>query len=348
MPPLSAETVVARLAQGGPVPAILVLGHDAYLREMCRAGVIDATVDAAARDWGVARFSAGEDDLPRILDQARTVPMLAPRQVVIVTDLEAVEQQAESRRDAAIDELTAYLADPAPFTVLLLEAAALDQRMKLAKLLADKALVVAAELPQEPGLRLQMAAQLAVQMAREKSSDIDRDAAEQLAELCNSDLALIRSEIEKLALYVGPGQPVRRDDVAALVVSERRYSVWELADMLASQQRANAFKFLDNLLREGEQPAGLIGAMVWMFRKLLEAQEMAPNVSPGAAAGRLGMRVQAAQAALRHARKIPRRRLVDGLRALYEADSAVKSGTKNQRAVMEFLMARLVPAPPKS
>jgi hypothetical protein len=45
--------------------------------------------------------------------------------------------------------------------------------------------------------------------------------------------------------------------------------------------------------------------------------------------------------AMRHARKIPRQRLVDGLRALYDADSTLKAGSMHDRAVMEFVVAQL-------
>ena len=78
-----------------------------------------------------------------------------------------------------------------------------------------------------------------------------------------------------------------------------------------------------------------------MFRKLLEAQDLGANISQWQAAGRLGMRPATADLALKNARKIPRRQLVTGLRALYDADSQLKSASKNDRAVMEFLVAQL-------
>ena len=132
-----------------------------------------------------------------------------------------------------------------------------------------------------------MAASLAVQMARERKASMDKDTAEVLADLCNADLAAIRTEIEKLATYVGSGQPIRRADVDALVVSEKKYSVWELADMLATRPARQALAFLDNLLREGEAPPALVGAMAWMYRKLLEAKELGPHASGYQAAARL-------------------------------------------------------------
>ena len=86
MPPISPETLVARLAKGQVVPAVLLLGTDAYLREACRSQIVEISVEPATRDWGVSRFSA-EDEIIQALGQARTVPMLAPRQVVIVSGL---------------------------------------------------------------------------------------------------------------------------------------------------------------------------------------------------------------------------------------------------------------------
>ena len=341
MAAISPQTLVDRLAKGKPVPAILLLGADSYLRTATRQQIIEVTIDPTTKDWALARFSAEEDGLLRALGQAQTVPMLAPRQVIVCSELEAIEHWGEKDRDAAISALGEYLEDPAPFTVLVLEASVLDQRMKLAKLLTENAMVVSAELPQDPGERLRMAAALAVQMARESKGSIEADAADELADLCNGALGAIRSEIEKLATYAGPGQPIRRADVMELVISEKKYSVWELAEMLAARQRGRALAFLDHLLREGEQPPALVGAMAWMFRKLLEAQELGQQISPWQAAGKLGMRPAMAELAIRQARKIPRRQLVEGLRALYEADSRLKSASNNDRAVMEFLVARL-------
>jgi DNA polymerase-3 subunit delta len=267
--------------------------------------------------------------------------MLARRQVVIVTELESVEQMPERERDAEIQNLGDYFKDPAPFTVLILEANQLDQRMKFARMLSEQALVLAAELPEDPRERSRLAATLASQMARDRNSAIEDDAADALADLCNGDLGAIQSEIDKLATYAGAGKAIRRVDVEALVVAEKKSTVWELADVLAARQRERAFRFLANVWQQGESAPALIGAMAWMCRKLIEAQQLSPQ-----AAYRLKMR--GAEAAIRNSRKIPRRQLVEGLRALYDADSSVKGGSPDDRAVMEFMLVRLLGSPGKA
>jgi hypothetical protein len=49
---------------------------------------------------------------------------------------------------------------------------------------------------------------------------------------------------------------------------------------------------------------------------------------------------------VRQARKFPVKQLRNGLVALYEADSRLKSGGTSRRAVMEFLVAQLASSAP--
>ena len=346
MASVSTEQLLERLAKGKPVPGILLLGDESYLRELCRRKIADAYVAEGIRDWGITRFSADDDSISTILAQAQTLPMLAPQQVIFVGDVEAWERLGEDSRDAMVKQLSQYLENPAPFSVLVFEATTLDQRMRLAKMFAEKTVVVAVELSDDPAERAKLAGPLALEMARELGVDLERDAAEELCEILNGELAAVRTELEKLAAYAGDRRRITRADVELLVVSARKYSVWELAEMLASRRPSVAFEFLDSLLREGEQPAQLLGALAWMYRKLLEAQELPVGATGWQAASRLGMRGPTAELAMRQSRKFPRRQLTKGLAALYEADNRLKSGGTSQRAVLEFLVAQLASSNP--
>jgi len=347
MSTMSPEQLLGRLAKGKPIPVILLLGNESYLRELCRRKISDAYVAEGVRDWGITQYSADGDSISAILGQAQTLPMLAPQQVIFVRDVEAWERLGDDSRDSLLKQLSEYLDNPAPFSVLVFEAGALDQRMRLAKMFAEKTVVVAVALSEKTEERVRLAAPLAFEMARELGVELDHEAAGELAEILNGELAAIRTELEKLATYAGERRKITREDIELLVVSARKYSVWELTDMLASRQPSVALEFLDSLLREGEQAPALLGALAWMYRKLLEAQELPPGIFGGQAAGRLHMQSKTAEMAIRQSRKFPRTQLTAGLAALYEADSRLKSGGASQRAVMEFLVAQLASAAPK-
>jgi DNA polymerase III subunit delta len=338
---VSPHELLARLAKGKPIPGILLAGSDSYLRDLCRAKLVDAYVAEGARDWGVRKFSADDEDVSTILGQARSMPMLAPQQVIFVSEVEAWERLGDDSRDSLVKQISEYLDNPAPFTVLVFEAAALDQRMRLAKMFAEKTVTVSVELSDNPAERAQLAVPLSLEMAKELGVTLETDAAEELCDILNGDLAAIHTELEKLSAYAGERRNITRADVDLLVISAQKYEVWDLAGMLAERKPAQALAFLDKLLRDGEAAPALLGALAWTFRKLLEAQELPAGTNGYQAAGRLKMRPDAAEQAVRQSRKFPKSQLTRGIAALYEADSRLKSGGTNQRAVMEFLVTQL-------
>ena len=338
---VSAKEFREKLEKGKALPAILLLGDEAYLRDSCRAELIEKFVPEAARTWAVSRFSADRGETQAALDQCQTLPMLASKQVVFLEEAETIEKLGEKARDESVKGLMAYLENPAPFTVLVIEAEKLDMRMMLGKRLAEATLVVEVGLGERVEDRLDAAAGLAKSLARDERIEFEKGAAEDLAELVNGDLMRLKTEVAKLATYCAGRKTIQKEDVAALVISEKSTTIWEVADLLASRQPRKALEFFDRLLREGEEPVMMVGGMAWMYRKLVEASEVRGVTNGWQAAKALGMRPEQAELAIQSARKIPKERLLDGLKALAEADSKLKGGAQDVRAVMEFLVWRL-------
>ena len=330
-----------RLAKGKTIPAVLLLGDEPFLRDACRAALIEKFVPEPARAWAVSRFSAGRGGTQSALEQAQTLPMLSTQQVVFLEEAEAIEKLGEKAREEAVDNLVAYLRDPAPFTILVIEAGKLDMRMLLGKKVAELALVVEVGLAEKLDDRIGAAEALAESLAKEQGISFEKSAAGDLAEFVNGDLMRLKTEVEKLATYAAERKTIRREDVSGLVISEKTTTIWEVADLLASRQPRKALEFIDCLLRDGEEPVLMVGGMAWMYRKLVEASEVRGVSNGWQAAKALGMRPEQAELAIQCARKIPREQLLDGLQALQEADNRLKGGAKDIRAIMEFLVWRL-------
>jgi DNA polymerase III subunit delta len=342
---LSAEEFKEKLGKGKVVPAVLLCGDQPFLRDACRAQLIEKYVPEGARAWAVSRFSAGRGETQAALDQAQTMPMLSSQQVVFLEDAEAIEDLGEKNRESTVEAIEEYLKDPAPFTVLVIEASKLDMRMQLGKKIAEHALVVEVGLGDNADERNAASVVLAKSLAKECGVEFAKGAAEGLAEFVSGDLMRLKTEVEKLATFAAESKVVRREDVSVLVVSEKTTTIWEVADLLASRQPKKALEFIERLLREGEDPIGMIAAMAWMYRKLIEASEVRGATNGWQAARALGMRPEQAELALQCARKISKERLLDGLKALQEADDRLKGGgSKEPRTVMEFLIWQLAGA----
>lgn len=334
MPEVNVEGLLQRIEKGRPIPAVVLMGADPYLRDRCRNALIEKFVPEGAREWAVLKIPAKGDGVHELLQRAQMAPMLSPHQILVLQDAKLLESGGEDSQEAATAALTAYLENPAPFSIVVLESEEdFDKRKKLYKVLAAKALMAELAASGDP-------VALALQMAKELDAKISGTAATELADAVDGEAAKIRLELEKLSLYAA-GREIVEADVDALVVSAKKYSIWKLADAFAAGNRRASMLFLDSLLREGEQPAGIVGALAWMYRKLVEARELPGGMNPYSAARELGMRPEAAGIALQQSRKIPRERLLAGIAILAEADSALKSGTPNPRATLEFVLAQL-------
>jgi DNA polymerase-3 subunit delta len=372
--PASRRRASGPLAPGEPLanflrssqapPVFLLLGGDSYLRETARNQLIEFFVPEGVRDWAVRRLSAREAGPGEVIQHAESMPMLAPRQLILVKEIEAwqkssvfesaEEGEGASRRSARADEadpaadLARYFENPATFTVLVFEAAELDQRTRLARLLNEQAQVITAVLAAGRDAEERRAAAIvasaahAPELARQLGVSIEPPAAETLAEAVNGNLTQLRTELEKLAIYVGPGGTITEQNVEDLVASAREHSVWQFAGILAEGQRGRALDFLNGLLSAGEQPPAIVGVLAWLYRKLLEAQETpAAGGEEWQLSRELGMRPEMAALAARVARRIPRDTLRRSLAALYEADNRLKSGSADDRIILETLVTRL-------
>jgi DNA polymerase III subunit delta len=341
MPHITADNLTARIEKQKPVPVLLLLGDEPYLRDAWRAQIVDHQIPEAARAWAVSRYSVDRNETQSALEQAQTLPMLSSRQVVFLTDVEKIEKLGERNRDATIEQLEAYLDNPAPFTMLVLEATSLDQRMKLAKVLADKTHVLDIGLGENQEARQATAVQFARAIAKQLKIDFEPGAADDLAESVAADLMRLKTEIEKLASYAGNRKTIRRQDVRAMVISEKATTVWELADLIACREQKKALELLNCLLRDGEEPLPMLGAITWMYRKLIEASELKGTSNPYQAARALAMNPERAEVALRNARRISKPHLLAGLRAFQAADDRLKGGSEDARTTLEFLITQL-------
>jgi DNA polymerase III subunit delta len=341
MPRVTLAQFKERLEKAKAIPALLLLGNEPYLRDGCRAALIERFVPEGARTWALSRFSADRGELQAALDQCQTLPMLSSQQVVFLEDAECVEGLGEKSREDAVESLTAYLQNPAPFTVLVIEAEKLDMRMTFGKKLADLTLVVDVALGESVEERVGAAEALAKSMVKDQGITFERGAAEDLAEFVDGDLTRLKTEIDKLATHAGERKTIRREDVVTMVISEKSTTIWEVADLLASHQPRKALEFIDRLLRDGEEPVMMVGGLAWMYRKLVEASEVSGMSTGWQAARALAMKPEQAEQAIRCAQRIPRERLLDGIVALRETDDRLKGGAKDVRAIMEFLVWRL-------
>lgn len=279
----------------------------------------------------VARFSLEETPLEAVLGRAATPALFSPAQVLVLNGVDALD-------DEQVTRLEAYLDAPAEHAVLVFEADKLDRRTRAARVLLERCQVHTADSPDDSA-----AVQAAQELARQRGLSLRREVAEELVFVLGTDQGRLRGELEKLRAYVGGRGEVTSADVAAVVSPARRFSVFEIADLLAERRRADALVRLRRLLEAGESPAGIVGLLGWLYRQLVQARALPRGTPAWKAAQVLHAPRARVEELLRQAHKFQAEELRTGFAALLAADVALKSSPPDPLAVLEALVVGLTP-----
>ncbi len=110
--------------------------------------------------------------------------------------------------------------------------------------------------------------------AKKRGNSITPEAIKMLALYAGHDLRLLASELEKLSIYAGPGQPIDATTVRLLTPVAQQARIFDLTDALARQERAQALHILHELLNQGEAPLGLTAFIGSQVRSLLLVKDL--------------------------------------------------------------------------
>jgi DNA polymerase-3 subunit delta len=370
MPAVTLDQFIADLKKGKVGPAYLFLGNDQYLLDAARKAIRQAVFglpSAAEQPFGWKAFDLGgmgmEEGvtaLEHALAQARTPSLLAPRQLIFLAGMARIFKrmrgageeeegpESENLRPGSRARETGsmsgrilalvedYLADPSDFTTVVFEASEIDKRKRLAKLLEKRCVVVGVEPPARSDRKgafeheMRMAAARARKFARARNIEIAPEVLDHLVGMKDGDLGLVFQELEKLAAYVGPGGKIGHEQIRLLVRGSTEEIVWELVDALGSGDRPGSMSILDNLIRNGEPPPAIVGALAYRIRAMIEAKE--------------GSQRWPSLRAADQAQHFSRKQLLASLEILLRADAMLKGElpkAEDGQKVLEFLVARL-------
>jgi DNA polymerase III subunit delta len=299
-----------------PASVILLVAPEASLRQHAREEIRAQVLAGASPAFDEDRFdlAASGTDPGRVLSAARTLPVLAPRRLILVRGLE------DRRAQRFLDELLpAYLESPVPSTCLLLEAERIDRRQRWVKRLGEVGQLRVLEAPRRPAeVREWITAQL---RARGKSAGSGAAAA--LFDAVGADLDRLGSELEKLCLYAGERARITAEDVARLTGQTRVLALYELTDAVGDGRRGDALRLLCRLLDQGEAPLALVAALASHLRRLLRASQCRP-LNARTVQEQLALHPFAAERVVEQLRRFDPARLRKALGALRGADEALK------------------------
>lgn len=316
---MSAADPWAKALEGGRHPIYLLHGEEQFLIRKASAWLKKSVLDGAVEDFNFDRFDARESlKAARVVEAARTLPMMAPRRLVRVTHAEALLTDRNATQAAILLD---YLKAPDPSTCLLLQATAkIKKNTKVYKAIAAQGLAYEAKTPYERELNGWVQSE-----ARARGRRLHPNAAAFLVESVGRDLSSLDSALERLCLYVSEPEPIELHHVEEAIAHTRARTIWELLDAVAGRKPGLALAQAHELLEQGENPLGLLAMITRQVRQLIIGRSVkAKGADAKSVAQAAGVPPFRAQAFMRQLEKYRGEELIWALERLNATDRALK------------------------
>lgn len=238
--------------------AVLVFGPDAGLVKERLDRLAKTVLSDLSDPFRVADIqgSSLKEDPARLADEAAAIALTGGRRVVRVRDA----------GDTAAPALQSFLEHPMGDALVLVEGGELSPRSNLRKLFEAASNAVALPCYADEGGGLEAVIH---ETLRAHGLTAEPDAVAYLADHLGGDRRLTRSELEKLALYMGqPGSRVKLEDAAACVGDTAALSMDDLCLAAADGDHATAQRILERLYLEGTSPIPILRALQRHFQRL--------------------------------------------------------------------------------
>jgi len=326
----------------------ILLGQDDFsLRqalEKIKAGVGDQTL--------LATNTTTLDGRQLTLDQLRavceTAPFLAERRLVIVNGLlERFEPKKGTRSRRKVKPIanqqneyksfSAYATQIPDSTTLVLIDGQIGSKNPLLKELSLKAQVKSFPLLKNDRLR-----QWIGQRMKQEGSSISAEAVNLLAKFIGSDLWIMASEINKLALFTS-GRRIEEEDVKQLVSHVQEANVFAMVDAILESKAGVAEQLLQRLLESGAVPAYLLVMLSRQVRMIVQAKELrSQRKAEAEIQNKLGLTAEfALRKVLEQADRYPMKQIIEVYHKLLETDLFIKTGKYDGELALNLLIADL-------
>ncbi|MGP4042383.1 DNA polymerase III subunit delta [Gracilibacillus sp. D59] len=332
---------IEEMKKGKIEPVYYFYGTETYMIEALKQSLISNGMAQDEQDTNLSIYDLEEMPIQEVVTDAETFPFLGERKIIIATNADflrakTVKTEIEHQPQVLID----YIQNPAPYSVLVMIAPyeKVDERKKVVKQLKKAAKTVACEPLKEWNMQ-----EVIGTIAKEHGVSISEEVMTYFINEIGTNLMIIHSEMEKLALYVGEGNEIRLEDAELLLSSQENSSALKLMDAIMANDLAKAMDITKDLEKMNEDPIALIALVASQFRTLLHVKLLKQKgYTQQQMASQLKIHPYVAKLSIQRQNKFQVKELKEAIDLLTETDAQIKSGRMDKSLAFELLLYRLI------
>ena len=307
------------------ISASIRAGANAYLKRQYTDRLRKAM--CSEDDQMNVHFYTGKDiSVGQIIDQAETMPFLAQRRVIFISDSNLFKSGGE--------QLAEYLKSPAETAYFVFTESEVDKRSKLYNTVQSKGYAAEfTQLDEDTLLRW-----IGKTLAKENKK-ISQNTAQLFLEKAGTDMENIQMELEKLISYCLDREVITQEDIEAVCTTRLQDRIFEMVEATARHDHRTSLNLYYDLLALKVEPLKILSLLSRQYNLMLQAKELKKKgFADKDIASRIGVppfavRKYVAQASSYHTSELRR-----ALEQCAEMDQAVKTGRLDGRMSVELLI----------
>ncbi|WP_137743857.1 DNA polymerase III subunit delta [Robertmurraya siralis] len=321
-------------------PVYVLYGTESFLINETKHLLMKYALNEEEMEFNFATYDLEETPIEVALEDAETFPFMGERRLILMNNpyfLTAEKSKAKTEHN--LKKLESYLQEPAPYSIIVFAGSyeKLDERKKLTKELKRKGIVVEAKKLNEQELKLWVKERAALNRV-----SIDEEAVEQMLTLAGTNLFMLTTEIDKLALYATEGNTITVAMVHELVSRSLEQNIFVLVDNIVQRKIDAAFRIYYDLLKQNEEPIKILSILSGQFRLIYQVKEFArKGYGQQQIAGSIKVHPFRVKLAAGQAKLFKDEELTKIMQLLAEADYQSKTGAMNKELIIEMFLFRL-------
>lgn len=329
------KELVSDIRKGHIKPVYFLMGEEPYYIDKLSEFIEDNILSEEEKGFNQMVLYGRDVSVEDIIGNAKRFPMMAEHQVVIVK-----EAQDLSR---TIDKLEAYVANPQPTTILVInyKYKKIDKRKSLYKAIKKNGVVF-----ESKKLYDNQVPDWIRRVLSGQSYSITPKAALMLAEFLGTDLSKINNELEKLKIVLPEGTEITPEHIEQNIGISKDYNNFELHKAIGDRDTKKAFKIIKYF---GENPKDnpmvvTVSLLHSYFSKLLQLHGLNDKSSRNVASA-LKINPYFANEYIVAARNYPMKKVSAVIASLREFDVKSKGVGANaipQSDLLKELMVRIM------
>ena len=303
----------------------LLYGEERYLKKQYTDKLRKAL--AGDDEMNVHFFEGKDISVAQIIDLAETMPFLADRRVIFLSDSGLFKSGGEQMAD--------YLAAPNDTTFFVFTESEVDKRSKLFKTVSAKGCAVEFTTQDDNTLKRWVASLL----AREGKKVTEATVMLFLSKT-GTDMENIQSELEKLICYCMDKDVVTSADVEAICTTRLQDRIFDMVEAVTRRQTTKALELYYDLLALKVQPLQILAMLARQYNLTYQAKELKKRGVPDREiASKIGVPPFVVGKYLSQAGQQKSSDLRRALEQCVQADQDIKSGLINDKMAVEIIIS---------